>query len=239
MTPARRRAAGQTVDNGRVFTKMSAGFNKKLEKRRTMKKQYMLGILFCGGLWGVSEAALGGWMYSAGMRQVSPVMLTVIAFAILAVARVYVPLPGSSTAIGALAMLFKFLNEPFFACHLLAIFLLGASFDLVYSLARGRRKPLIGLASTYLGFALFALLITYAIQYSYWIKEGWPKVLHYVGYIGTIAAVCNAVVVPLGDLLGRKMSQRAAGGIAQRAWAFRSVAAATTALWVFALIRQF
>lgn len=203
-----------------------------------MKRQYVLGILFCGALWGASEALLGGWMYSAGMRQVAPVVLTVIGFAILAAARVYVPLPGSSTGIGAMAALFKGLNTQF-ACHLLAIFLLGASFDLVYSLARGRGKPLIAIASTYLGFALFALIITYVVRYSYWIGEGWPKVLRYVGLLGTITAACNAVVVPLGDLLGRRLSRRANGRVPLRAWALRSVAVATTALWAFAIVQRF
>jgi len=204
-----------------------------------MKKEYVLGVLFFGGLWGISEAVVGGWMYAAEMRQASAVVLAVIAFAILSVARVFVPLPGSSATIGALAMLFKFLNAPFFACHMLAIFLLGASFDLVYSLARGRRKELIGLASTYLGFALFALIITYVVRYSHWIGEGWPKVLRYVGITGTIAAVCNAVVVPLGDRLARHLSNRALGRLPLRAWAVRAVSLMAAAIWIFALSRQF
>lgn len=211
-----------------------------------MKKQYLLGILFFGGLWGLAEAVLGGWMYSAGMRQaapavpdvVAPAALAVIAFAILTLARAYVPLPGSSAAVAALAMLFKFLNSPFFACHLLAIFLLGAAYDVAFSLARGRRKPVIGLAATYVGFAAFALTITYVFRYQYWVAEGWPKILRYVGVTGTIAALCNAVVVPLSDRLGRKLLARALHRTPLRTWVFRTISVVTTALWVFAIIQK-
>ena len=203
---------------------------------RNMKKQYLLGILFFSGLWGLSEAVLGGWMYSANIRGSSTIVLAVIALAILALARVYVPLVGSSTAIGALAMLYKFFNAPFFACHLLAIFLLGLSFDVVYSLARGRYKPVIGLASTYLGFALFAFTITYVFRYSWWIDEGWPKVLRYVAASGSVAAVCNAVVVPLGDRLGRSLSSGAGGRISLPRWAVPAVSAVTVMLWAFAAL---
>lgn len=203
-----------------------------------MKKGYLLGILFFSGLWGLSEAVLGGWLYAAGVRQVSSIVLAVIAFAILTLARVYVPLPGSSAAIGALAMLYKFLNEPFFACHLLGIFLLGAAFDVAFSLARGRHKPIIGLAATYLGFALFALSITYVFRYSVWIDEGWPKVLRYVGVTGTIAALCNAVVVPLADGLGRGLLARTGERTSLRTWAVGGSSLAMAVLWVFAVSQQ-
>ena len=208
------------------------------ERPATMRKKYMLWILLFGGLWGLSEALLGGWMYAAGMRQAAPVVLAAVAFAILTVGRVYVPVAGSSTAIAALAMLFKFLNEPFFACHLLAIFLLGAGYDVVYTLARGRRKPLIGLAATYLGLGLFALIITYVVRYSYWISVGWPKVLRYVALSGSIAAVCNAVIVPVADRLARRLRARADRTAPVGSWAFRTACAATLALWAFALIQQ-
>ena len=203
-----------------------------------MKKpwRYVLFVLFFGSLWGLSEAALGGWMYAAQMHGAAPVVLAGVAFAILTVGRLYIPLPGSSAAIAALAMLFKFLNEPFFACHLLAIFLLGASFDAVYSLARGRAKPLIGLAATYLGFALFALIITYVVRYSYWVDAGSSKVLRYIFVSGTIVAACNAVVVPLSHHLARSLTERAPKTVRLRSWAVRAVGAATTALWVFAVM---
>ena len=53
------------------------------ERPATMRKKYMLWILLFGGLWGLSEALLGGWMYGAGMRQAAAVVLAAIAFGLL------------------------------------------------------------------------------------------------------------------------------------------------------------
>jgi len=206
-----------------------------------MKRHCILGVLFFSSLWGLSEALLGGWMYAGGdvLRQGAPVVLSVIAFAVLTVARVYVPLPGSSTAIASMALLFKFLIPPFFGCHLLAIFLLGAAYDVAASTARGRARYLIGPAATYLGFALFAIIITYVVRYGYWASVGLPKVLSYVLLTGTITAVCNTVVVPLSDRLGRAMSARTFDTVPARLWAIRAASLATAGLWVFAATRQF
>ena len=204
-----------------------------------MKRQALLVVLFCGGLWGLAEAALGGWMYAADLRLAAPVVLALIAFAILAVGRIYLPVPGSSTAIAALAMLFKLLNEPFFGCHLLAILLLGAGFDAAYSLLRGRHKPLIGAAGTYLGFALFAVIITYVVRYEHWTRAGLPKVLGYIGGLGTLAAACNAAVVPLANRIARRLAAGSFEPARVRLWATRALTAATAALWAFAFIQRF
>ena len=199
-----------------------------------MKQRHLLVILLCGGAWGLSEALLGDWMFDAGMKLAAPVVLAVIAFAILTVARIHAPLVGSSAAIGALAMVFKFFNSPFFACHLLAIFLLGAAYDVVFSLARGRARPVAAAAATYLGFALFAVTITYVVRYQYW---NTAKVLQYVGVLATIAAACNAAAVPLSHWLTRRLSDRARAGAALRRWALPAMSVATTAVWGFAFVQ--
>ena len=199
-------------------------------------KRYLIGIVFCGGLWGLCEALLGGWLYAADYRQVAPVVLSAAALAVLTVGRLRMPLAGSSAAIAALAMLFKFFNQPFFACHLLGIFLLGASFDAAWTLARGRAKPIIGAAATYVGFALFAVTITYVFRYEHWAAEGWRKVIWYVGVPGTIAAVCNAVIVPLAAVADHRVRALSAGHAVWRAWAGRAAVATAAAMWTMAFI---
>ena len=87
-----------------------------------MKAERVLGILFFGGLWGLSEAVLGDTLYSANVPYAS-VPLTVIGFVVMTFAWVYFPQRGTATLIAACAMLYKFFNEPFFACHLLGILL--------------------------------------------------------------------------------------------------------------------
>jgi hypothetical protein len=173
-----------------------------------MKKDYWLGILFFSALWGASEAVLGGALYRAHISH-SSVPLTIIAFIILSIARVYLPQKGSSTLIASVAMLYKFLNAPFFACHLLAIFLLGFSYDLVFSLFKVKSRALFGLAATYLGYILFALTITYVFRYHYWIEEGLSRILRYVGISGTMAGFGNAIFVPVSLYLAQAFREKA------------------------------
>jgi len=94
-----------------------------------MKKEHILGILFFGGLWGISEAVLGDALYSGNIPFAS-VPLTIIGFVLMAAARVYFPQIGTVTLVAGCAMLYKFLNAPFFACHLLGILLTGMCYDL-------------------------------------------------------------------------------------------------------------
>jgi len=203
-----------------------------------MIRRTILVVLLCGTIWGLSEATLGGWLYAKGDGAVvgwmKPVILSAIGLAVLAAGRACEPRPGSSAAIGALAMLFKFLNAPFFACHLLGIFLLGLAFDVAWTAARGRHRPLIGAAAAYLGFGAFAFIITWVIRYHWWYDAGWPKVARYVGLSGTITAAAAAVLVPLGFRLGRRIITADRLSLTARRWALGSLAAACAALWVLA-----
>jgi len=167
-----------------------------------VKKDFLLGILFFGSLWGVSEAGLGGFLYGNKIDYAS-VPLTVIAFAILTIAKLYLPQRGSAIFIGSVAMCYKFLNTPFFGCHLLAIFLLGVSYDLVFDFFKIKSRALSGAVASYVGYILFALTITYVFRYKYWINEAPFKMLHYIGIKGTLSAVINTVSVPICFNLGR------------------------------------
>jgi len=165
------------------------------------KQRFFLGVIFFGFLWGLSEASLGGWLYAAYVPHAS-IILTVISLVILAVARIFLPRRGSSSAIGIIAVLFKLVNTPFFACHLWAILLFGISFDisceLVPRMISGRfRLPILGLVSTYLGRALFALTITYLWRYHYWTDTGLPRVIDYIFLSGSIAAFLGALIIPV------------------------------------------
>ena len=166
-------------------------------------------VLFFGSLWGISEVAGGGILYGNNISH-SSIILAVFAFFILAVARGIINKPGSSVMIGTIAMLFKLINAGPFICHLLGIFMLGAAFDIFASfLLKKERKIswrsiLTGSVSAYSGYALFALTITYIVQYKYWIAGGLPKVLNHIFVSGSIAALFAAVVVPLGFMVGLK-----------------------------------
>jgi len=179
-----------------------------------MNKRVMLGILFFGTLWGVSEVFLGEALYGAHLRWAS-VPLCVVALVVLTLARVHFPRPGVATAIAGCAALYKavamaatLIDTPFYACHLLGIVALGAAYDLVFSLL-GRRHPAVGaVAATYLGHIAFAVLIAYVFRYQPWVRGGLAKVVRYVGINGTATAVLGGVLVPLTLRLGAALRQR-------------------------------
>jgi len=204
-----------------------------------MKKEYILGILFFSGLWGMSEAVLGGVLYRADVPYAS-VPLTIIGFIILTFARVYFPQKGTATLIAACAMLYKFLNAPFFACHLLGIFLIGLCYDLFFDVFRIKNKSLSAVAATYLSYALFALLITYVFRYEHWTQAGFTKVLGHVGIGGSMAALGCAVLVPLSFWMGEQIK---ANFTTPFKWRLQlapgSISVLTIGLWLFGVAMYF
>jgi len=204
-----------------------------------MRKDYLLGILFFGSLWGVSEASLGGFLYRNHIPLAS-VPMTIIAFMVLTVAKIYLPQRGTAVFIGSIAMLYKFLNTPFFACHLLAIFLLGLSYDLVLNLFKIKSKAIFGLVATYLGYILFALTITYVFRYHYWTAEGLPRILRYVGISGTLTACANSVLVPASFNFGQILKKRTVNPFEFKSrLATGSVSLITLIIWFLGIARCF
>ena len=198
-----------------------------------MKREYLLGVLFFGGLWGVSEATLGDALYSGGVPQAS-IPLTVIGFAILTLAMAYFPRSGTATLIASCAMLYKFLNTPLFACHLLGILLTGACYDLFFNVAKIRSRRLAAAFAVYGSYVSFALMITYLFRYEHWVQGGFVKLLEHVGMGGSIAALTCAAIAPATFRLGKEMTARAPGPFRWEAsLRTRSIAGLTAALWLF------
>ena len=202
-----------------------------------MRKNYLLGILFFSALWGFSEAVLGGALHRAHIPH-SSVPLTIIGFSILTIANIYLPKKGSLTIIGAIAMLYKFLNAPFFACHLLAIFLLGFSYDLIFNFLKLKDKSFSALIATYLGYTLFAFTITYLFRYHYWTEEGLPRIFRYIGISGTWASLGNFILVPLSFRLGRMAKEKLINPFEFKSKLVTGIATVVTvSLWIAGIIR--
>jgi hypothetical protein len=200
-----------------------------------MKKEYILGILFFSGLWGISEAGLGGALYKADIEHAS-VILTVIGLVILTFANVYFPQKGTATAIAGLAMLYKFLNAPFFACHLLGIFLIGFCHDLSLNIFKIRNRAVSAVVTVYAGYSLFAFTITYLARYEHWVQGGFGKVLNHIGVGGTIAALLCAILVPLSYRAAERLKLSFPMPFVYRRQLLpSSVLFATAGLWVFGL----
>ena len=200
-----------------------------------MKKEHLLGILFFGGLWGTSEAVLGDALYRAEVLYAS-VPLTIIGFIVMSTAKVYFQQKGTATLIAACAMLYKFLNVPFFACHLLGILLMGLCFDLFFSVFKIKSRSLSAAAAVYLNYALFALMITYVFRYEHWVQAGFAGVLRHVVISGSMAALGCAVLLPVSFRLAERLKANFATPFNLRLQCVPCAAlVATVGLWVFSI----
>lgn len=202
-----------------------------------MKREYILGVLFFGGVWGISEAVLGGALYSAGVPHAS-VLLTAVGLAVLTLARSYFPRRGTGTLIAACAMLYKFLNSPFFGCHLLGILMTGACYDLMFDVLKVRLKSVGAAATVYLSYAAFAVMITYVFRYDHWVQGGLNAVLRHILVGGSMAAAVCAVVVPLAARLGERLKawSPAPFNLARYPIPGGVSALTTVGLWAFAAV---
>ena len=200
-----------------------------------MKKEYILGILFFGGLWGISEALLGGFLYRIGFNYAS-VPLTIIGFIIMTTARVYFPRTGTATLIAAFAMLYKFLNVPFYGCHLLGILMTGLCYDLFFNIIKIKRPSISAAAATYLSYALFGFMITYVFQYEHWVHAGFSGVMRHIALGGSMAALGCAICVPKCIQLTERFKTKLVQAFDMRLQPIPgSVLAITIGLWVFGI----
>ncbi len=201
-----------------------------------MKREYILGVLFFGGVWGISEAVLGGALYASNVPYAS-VPLTVVGLAVLTIARSYFPQKGTATLVAACAMLYKFLNSPFFGCHLLGILITGACYDLVFDVLKIKLKSLAAALVTYLSYAAFALMITYLFRYDHWVQGGLAQVLRHIFVGGSMAALACACTIPLVARLGESLKSRSAMPFGLLRYPIPGgISALTLALWAFAVV---
>jgi hypothetical protein len=204
-----------------------------------MSRQYLLGVLFSGGVWGISEATLGNALYSAHVPHAS-IPLTAIGFVVLTLACACLPRLGTATLVASFALLYKFLNAPFFACHLLGILLTGVCYDVFLRAFKMRSIWLAAGLAAYANYAAFALMITYVARYDHWVQGGFGKIFQYVVVDGTMAAMACAVLVPLTLRHGERLRSIAPALFAWRASLFpKAVMGLTAGLWVLGIVTCF
>jgi hypothetical protein len=200
-------------------------------------------VALFGTLWGASELFLGGWLYAADVPYAS-VPLTLIALCVLSVARAHVPRAGSSVAIALLAAAYKAAamlsaavlgTLPVFACHLLGIVLLGATYEAAFALLGRRSRIICGAIVPPVSNALFAFGMTFVIRYRFWVEGGWEKIGRHVGVSGLICAAAGAILVPLCFALVEAARRRKVP-LPLRSWLAAGGAFATASLWVAAIL---
>lgn len=164
-------------------------------------------LLLFGSLWGLNEMVIGEILYKMDTPN-SSVILTAVALLFLAMARGMFNKPGTSTVVGIVAVIFRFANASPSYCHLLGIFLLGATFDIFSSIfVAGKTKvswkhSLTGITTAYSNNIVFALLMAYVIRYKYWVAEGFPKVAQHIYWSASLTALLSVLLVPVGFLIG-------------------------------------
>ena len=220
---------------GRLKTELQRPLGKT-ERSAQVSRQYILGVLFFGGAWGLSEATLGDALYRAGIPYAS-VPLTAIGFVVLTFARAYFPRFGTATLIALFALLYKFLNTPFFACHLLGIVLMGVCYDVFFNGFRMRTAWLAAALAAYANYGAFALMITYVARYEHWVQGGFGKILEHVAVSGSLAALACALLVPLSLRLGDKLKSAVPAPFTWRSAPVpATVTALTAGLWVLGIV---
>jgi hypothetical protein len=201
-----------------------------------VKREYILGVLFFGGLWGLSEAVLGNALYAAQVPHAS-VPLTAVGLVVLTAARACFPQKGTGTLVAACAMLYKFLNAPFFGCHLLGILMTGACYDFAFDVLKVRLRSLAGAIVAYLSYTAFALMITYVFRYPHWVQGGPALVLRHIFVEGSMAALICAAVVPLSARLGERLKTCSLMPFGQLRYPIPGgLSLLTLGLWVFAVV---
>lgn len=169
-------------------------------------------VILFGTLWGLSEVSFGNAFY-ANEFPYAAIVLNLIALVVLSVSRLYVSFTGSALFIGLIAMMFKIFHSPFFACHMLAILMMGVGFELAHFLFMRQthegtlRRVMTNVVATYAGFILFGVLITFVIRYEYWLINGSPnyaKLLNYIFVQGSLVALGSAVLSPLAMVLSQR-----------------------------------
>jgi hypothetical protein len=183
----------------------------------------MVCLALLASAWGLSEL-IGG----------KTIWLTAVALLLLAAGRALLNRPGSSTAMAAVAVLFKSVNTAPFLCHLAGIALLGLAFDLTASLLwRDDRKPyfraaLTGMISAYLSCFLFGASMIWIFKFNSWAGGGLGRLGEYMLSSGSRGALTALIIVPAGLWLGRQLAWQAAG---HPRVVLRAAAATCLALW--------
>jgi len=170
-------------------------------------------IIATGGLlWGLSEVFVGDVFYRfhVPFRGSS---LTAIGLGILIIARLLCNRPGTSIAIALIAGGFRCLVPKLYVCHLLAIAIEGAAFDLTWSALRAGRKStmfrawLSGAIAAYTGFLAFGLISIHVFRFGKWVAAGVGGTLVWALRSGSFTAVLLAGLAPLAVVAARRLAE--------------------------------
>lgn len=194
------------------------------------KRLVVLSVILFGSLWGLAELGVGEFSLAHGVPR-API-LTAIGVVFLVLTRRLWQAPGSSFALAAVASAFKFLQHPVWGCKIAAVLMVGAIFDVGFTLyearsarhtatnAKAKAFSTLGLALltpvlTFASFIIFAYFARDVLHNPYWSMPS--KMTEYMFVQGPIGA---ALTVPA-----------TLGGVRLAEWLLRSSRVWDDARW--------
>jgi len=202
-----------------------------------MKSKHLIivTIVLFGSLWGLAELGLGELAWASDIPRAS--ILTAIGVIFLVLGRRVWAAPGSSLALAAVASAFKFLQHPMWGCKIAAVLMVGAIFDIGFSLyeARQRRQSpdfacagtrsvlVLSPVLTFIAFIAFAYFARDVLHNPYWSMP--DKMLDYMFVQGPVAAVLALPAAFAGLRLSSYLTQSTATWSSERWLAYRIAAA--------------
>ncbi|MFH1864653.1 MAG: hypothetical protein ABIK85_02095 [Candidatus Eisenbacteria bacterium] len=192
-------------------------------------------IVLFGSLWGLVELAGGEIMWARDIPRAP--LLTAIGVIFLVLGRRLWAAPGSSLALAAVASAFKFLQHPVWGCKIAAVLMVGAIFDIGFSLyeARQRRQSasfaragtrsvlVLSPTLTFLSFILFSYFARDVLNNPYWASPS--KMTDYMFVQGPVAAVLAIPAALAGLRLSSYLTRSPATWSDGRLMAYRIAAA--------------
>jgi hypothetical protein len=140
------------------------------------KRLIILSLVLFASLWGLAELALGELSLTAGIPR-APILTAIGVFFLVLTRRAW-HIPGSTFAMGTIAAAYKFLQHPVWGCKIAAVLMVGAVFDLGFSIhesARASAAAKRGLSSPepVRGPVLLAPVLTFAVfvLFSYFARD--------------------------------------------------------------------
>jgi hypothetical protein len=190
-------------------------------------------IVLFGSLWGLAELGIGEAMWSLQIPRAA--LLTAIGVLFLVMGRRAWSAPGSSMALATVAASFKFLQHPFWGCKVAAVLMVGAVFEIGFTMVEARLKrrnfasltrgaalgaaPVLSLVS----FVLFAYFARDVLHNPYWAMP--DKMTDYMFVQGPIAAVLSLPAALAGLALSSSLRLRFSSWTSARWLAYRVAAA--------------
>ena len=185
------------------------------------RKAGIVVMVVAGVVWGLSEVFVGDVFYRfhIPMRAAS---LTALGLAILVMARLIYDRPGTSLAAAVLAGAIRCLVPKLFICHMVAITLEGAAFDLSWSAMRAgekhslRRAWLSAAIAAFAGFFSFGLAGAYAFGFRRWVEAGLPGIATWSLRSGAFSSLLLLALVPLAALAARRIAAAVPGRVEEK-----------------------